>query len=219
MRADQPESGAEDVVAPGLVEQDHRQQDEREDADHDERVVGRGGVGGREAVGEARRRDHHPRVELGEQEDDGEHDRGGGRGEGERPRGAGGVRTTAATAATAATTTRTMPGKTSWSFLSIPTASVQTRKAAPRSTAGTAERRRERNGARMEVAGGAERQVDGAVEREERDERDPGDDGVRREEVPEGAGELLLGRDREAVEQARERRSPRSAGSRPRRPC
>ena len=72
-----------------------------------------------------------------------------------------------------------MPGKTLLSFLSIPTTSVQTRKAAPTSAAGSRDPDGEADGPRPQVGGGAQREVDGAVEREQQHEREPGDDRVR----------------------------------------
>ena len=78
-----------------------------------------------------------------------------------------------------------MPGKMLWSFLSIPTTSVQTRKAAP------AERGRDGDtgccplSAGAQVAGGAQAEVDGAVQCEEQHQGEAGDDRVGREEIPE----------------------------------
>src|SRR3954453_19828471 len=58
---------AEDVVRPALVEQDEGDEDRRNDAHHGERVVRRGGVLDREAVREVGARDHHARIERGEE--------------------------------------------------------------------------------------------------------------------------------------------------------
>ena len=73
-------------------------------------------------------------------------------------------------------------------------------------------RHRERPGRRLgavaQVATRSQGEEGRAVEREQRDDRDPGEHGVRAEEVAETAGELAVRVDRDAVDEAREPDSP-----------
>ena len=80
----------------------------------------------------------------------------------------------------AARTTTTIPGNRSFSFRS------DSDNEGPDEEGGTDERGRHRDahrqasGTSTEVAQRPQREVDGAVEREQQHERDPGEDGVRR---------------------------------------
>ncbi len=169
-------------------------------------MAGRG-VGGRQAVGEARRRHHHARIQLGEECGKGEEDRCAGCGERkalasssrERDRRDGGSRS---------------QDDEDDSREDALVVLVDPDDERPDEEGGATERGRDGDprrcslGARSQVAGRAQAQIDGAVQCEEQHEREAGYDGVRREEIPEGAGELLARRDRDAVEEARERDAP-----------
>ena len=70
-----------------------------------------------------------------------------------------------------------------------------------------------RRGAPAQLAGRAQRQIGRAVEREQQHDRDPAEQRVQVEEVPEGAVEVAAGVDRHAVEQVRERDTPDQGGA------
>ncbi len=81
------------------------------------------------------------------------------------------------------------------------------------------ERRRERESARgvsrplEQVAGRLQRQEDRPVEGEEQHRRQPGENGVRAEEIPEAPGVMPVRVDREAVDEVREAHAPDEWGS------
>src|SRR5215471_6659511 len=77
------DAAPEHVVGPGLVDEHHRQQDDRDDAHHFERVRRRCGAVDRQVVGRAGGGDHHVGVQADEDRHDAGRDRDRGRGEGE----------------------------------------------------------------------------------------------------------------------------------------
>jgi hypothetical protein len=70
-----------------------------------------------------------------------------------------------------------------------------------------------RRGAPAQLAGRAQREVGRAVEREQQHDRDPAEQCVQAEEIPESAVEVAAGVDRHAVEQVRERDTPNQGGA------
>ena len=211
-RATAPDPRPEDVIRPGLVEEDDREEDPDRDRHHGERVVTRRCVVDREAVGEVRRRDHHARVEHREERHDGEHDRRRRR----RERGSESpdrASTTAAITATAASDDEDDPGEEAPVVAVDPDPERRNEESRAGHDGKRPEAPRNPSCALAEIPDRAERQEHGAVEGEEEHEGDTGEHRVPAEEIAERAGEVPVRVDRRAVEEARERDSPDQRGA------
>ena len=100
------------------------------------------------------------------------------------------TRTTASTSAAIPIAAGSTGGKTLLSFRSTATFTVQIRNTAPSAAATTDNRREAAAGSFQQIPLGAQREVGGAVEREDRNDREPRQQGVGVEQVPERSVEV-----------------------------